>query len=75
MENINSCVLAIRLCSSEGDVKETIYCWNDSILLDRGYNSWHVYDKYGNSLSEREYDTIEFADDSKAKVTVDDIEG
>ena len=75
LENINSCVLAIRLCSSEGDVKETIYCWNDSILLDRGYNSWHVYDKYGNSLSEREYDTIEFADDSKAKVTVDDIEG
>lgn len=75
LENINSCVLAIRLCSSEGDVKETIYCWNDSILLDRGYNSWHIYDKYGNSLSEREYDTIEFTDESKAKVTIDDNEG
>lgn len=75
LENINSSVLAVRLCRSEGDVKETIYCWNDSILLNRRYNSWHVYDKYGNSLSEREYDTIEFADERKAKVTIDDIEG
>lgn len=75
LENINSSVLAVRLCKSEGDVKEIIYCWNDNILIDKGYKSWHVYDKFGNSLSEREYDTIEFADDRKAKVTIDDVEG
>ena len=74
-EIINKSVLAVRLCSSYSEVSETIYCWNDSILLNRGYMSWHIYDKFGNSLSQREYDTIEFTDESKAKVTVDDVEG
>lgn len=75
LENINSAVLAVRLCKSESDVKEIIYCWNDNILINKGYKSWHIYDKLGNSLSEREYDTIEFTDESKAKVTIDDVEG
>ena len=75
VERVNSRVIAVRLCSSESDVTETIYCWNESILLNRGYRSWFVYDKYGNKLSNKSYETIDFIDENKAKVTKNDVEG